>query len=36
MNESFYGKGATPEKIVLEGLYKNTQADRLRSALGRF
>ena len=36
MNEAFYAKGATPEKIVLEGLYKNTQADRLRSALGRF
>ena len=36
MNEAFYAKGATPEKIVLEGLYKNPQADRLRSVLGRF
>lgn len=35
-NESFYGKGATPEKIVLEGRYKNAQANGLRSVLARF
>ena len=35
-NESFYGEGATPEKIVLEGRYKHTQARGLRSVLARF
>jgi len=33
MNESFYGPGATPDGIVLEGRYKNPKADRLRSVL---
>ncbi|MDA1090679.1 MAG: lipid-binding SYLF domain-containing protein [Proteobacteria bacterium] len=36
MNESFYGKGATPDAIVLEGRFKNSKADPLRSALARF
>ncbi len=36
MNEAFYGKGATPEAIVLEGRYNNPKADRLRSVLDRF
>ncbi len=35
-NESFYGKGATPERIVLEGRYKNAQANGLISVLARF
>ncbi|HEY4635980.1 MAG TPA: lipid-binding SYLF domain-containing protein [Rhodospirillales bacterium] len=35
-NESFYGQGATPETIVLEGRFKNAKADRLRSVLDRF
>ncbi|NQU61604.1 MAG: lipid-binding SYLF domain-containing protein [Rhodospirillales bacterium] len=35
-NEAFYGRGATPEAIVLEGRYKNPQADKLRSVLARF
>jgi lipid-binding SYLF domain-containing protein len=35
-NESFYGEGATPETIVLEGRFKNAKADRLRSTLDRF
>ncbi len=36
MNEAFYGQGATPEAIVLEGRFKNAKADPLRSALARF
>lgn len=36
MNEAFYGAGATPEGIVLEGKYKNPKADKLRSVLDRF
>ncbi|MFQ5765375.1 MAG: lipid-binding SYLF domain-containing protein [Rhodospirillales bacterium] len=36
MNEAFYGAGATPRGIVLEGRYKNPKADRLRSVLARF
>lgn len=36
MNEAFYGEGATPEAIVLEGRYKNAKADKLRSVLDRF
>ncbi len=35
-NESFYGQGATPEGIVLEGRFRTAQADRLRSVLARF
>jgi len=36
MNEAFYGAGATPEAIVLEGRYRNPKADKLRSVLDRF
>jgi len=36
MNEAFYGPGATPQGIVLEGRFKNPKADRLRSVLARF
>jgi len=35
-NEAYYGAGATPQGIVLEGRYRNAQADRLRSVLARF
>jgi len=35
MNEAFYGRGATPEAIILEGRYKNPQADKLRNTLAR-
>lgn len=35
-NEAFYGPGATPRAIVLEGRYRNPKADRLRSVLARF
>ena len=35
-NEAFYGPGATPEGIVLEGRFTNAKADRLRSVLARF
>ena len=35
-NESFYGAGATPEAIVLEGRLRNPKADKLRSVLDRF
>lgn len=35
-NESFYGAGATPEAIVLEGRHRNPKADKLRSVLDRF
>ncbi|MGH6663015.1 MAG: lipid-binding SYLF domain-containing protein [Rhodospirillales bacterium] len=35
-NEAFYGVGATPEAIVLEGRLKNPKADKLRSVLDRF
>jgi len=33
MNEAFYGRGATPDAIVLQGRHKNPKADRLRSVL---
>ncbi len=33
MNESFYGRGATPDAIVIQGRYKNAKADALRSVL---
>ena len=36
MNEAFYGRGATPEAIVLQRRYKNAKADSLRSALAGF
>lgn len=36
MNEAFYGPGATPEAIVLDGKYKNPKADKLRHVLDRF
>ena len=36
LNESLYGKGATPEKIINQSLYKTVKADRLRSVLARF
>ena len=32
-NEAFYGAGATPQSIVLEGRHTNPKADRLRAAL---
>ena len=32
-NEAFYGPGATPETIVLEGAHANPKADALRDAL---
>lgn len=32
-NEAFYGPGATPEAIVLEGKFRNPKADGLRAAL---
>lgn len=35
-NEAFYGAGATPEAIVLEGRHSNPKADKLRSVLDRF
>jgi lipid-binding SYLF domain-containing protein len=35
-NEAFYGQGAAPEGIVVEGRFKNPGADRLRSVLARF
>jgi len=35
-NEAFYGAGATPEAIVLEGRHSNPRADKLRSVLDRF
>jgi len=35
-NEAFYGAGATPESIVLEGRHRNPKADKLRSVLDRF
>jgi len=36
LNEAFYGAGATPEAIVLEGRFRNPKADKLRSVLDRF
>ncbi len=33
MNEAFYGRGATPEAIVLQGRHRNAKADPLRSVL---
>ncbi len=36
LNEAFYGAGATPEGIILDGRFKNPKADRLRSVLARF
>lgn len=36
MNESFYGPGATPDGIILEGRHRNPRADKLRSVLARF
>ena len=36
MNEAFYGRGATPEAIVIQGRHKNAKADSLRSALAGF
>ncbi len=36
MNEAFYGRGATPEAIVIEGRHKNAKADPLRSVLAGF
>lgn len=34
-NEAFYGPGATPESIVLQGWQKNPAADRLRASLAQ-
>ncbi len=36
MNEAFYGLGATPEAIVIQGRHKNAKADPLRSVLAGF
>ncbi len=36
LNETLYGRGATPEAIINQGRYKTTKADRLRSVLARF
>ena len=36
LNEALYGKGATPNKIINQGRYKNTKASQLRSFLARF
>ncbi len=36
MNEVFYGRGATPDAIVIQGRHKNAKADRLRSILAGF
>jgi lipid-binding SYLF domain-containing protein len=33
LNEAYYGTGATPTAIALEGQYSNPQADALRAAL---
>lgn len=33
MNEAFYGVGATPRAIVVDGRFRNPRADRLRSVL---
>ena len=35
-NEQYYGKGATPRAIVVEGRYANPNADKLRAALAGF
>ena len=35
-NEAFYGPGANPRAIVLEGRFANPKADPLRAALGKF
>lgn len=34
-NESFYGKGATPEAILLEKKFSNAKADDLRTTLSK-
>ena len=36
LNEALYGTGATPDKIINQGRYKTTKANRLRSFLARF
>ncbi len=33
LNEAYYGKGATPQAIALEGKFTNAKADGLRKAL---
>jgi lipid-binding SYLF domain-containing protein len=33
LNEAFYGAGATPRAIVVDGQFRNPRADRLRSVL---
>jgi lipid-binding SYLF domain-containing protein len=35
-NAQYYGKGATPRGIVVEGKFANPNADKLRATLARF